>query len=155
MASTLLGDRRWRRQSAQPGARAHRAFLRAGCPWSEWVQVRPSGRKGASSGLLFGAEGLLAAGVDGEPVAEVLADVRLGQLVEEQLAVCYVGLLDWCEGRDDEPVADADVERVAGSPAGCVGIEPGPQPFRLVGAVVAGKGDEVFGLGSPAAHTHV
>ena len=110
----------------------------AGWHWSEWVQVRASGGEAAGTRLLFDDEGLLTAGVDGEPAAEVLPDVGLGQLVEEQVAVGYVGLLAWGEGGDDEPVADVDVELVAGSAAGGVGVEPGPQPFGLVGSVAAG-----------------
>src|SRR6266566_8527285 len=45
---------------------------------SQGVEVRLTGGEGAGSGLLFGGEGQPAAAVNGEPVAEMLADIDLG-----------------------------------------------------------------------------
>jgi hypothetical protein len=77
-----------------------------------------------------------------KPVAEVLTDVAFPQLVQEQVAAADVALLRSGGDRDDEAVADADVEMVPGPPpvsqlqvsplprqaAGCsfrAGLEPG------------------------------
>ena len=51
-----------------------------------------------------------------KPVAEVLTDVAFRQLVQEQVAAADVALLCSGEDRDDEAVADADVEMVPGPP---------------------------------------
>ena len=70
-------------------------------------------------------------GIDREAVAEVLADVAPGHLIQEQVAVTDLVLLGWRQGGDDEPVADVDVELVTGSSAGCVRVQPGPQALCL------------------------
>jgi hypothetical protein len=58
-----------------------------------------------------------AVSVDREAVAEVLANVTPGHPVQEQVALADLMLLGWRQGGHDEPVADVDVELVAGSPA--------------------------------------
>jgi hypothetical protein len=50
----------------------------------------------------------------------VLTDVAFRQLVQEQVAAADVALLRRGEGRDDEAVADVDVELVPGPAAGRV-----------------------------------
>src|ERR1039458_6576566 len=60
--------------------------------------------------------GLCPIAAEEKPVAEVLTDIAFRQLAQEQVAVADVALLRSGEDRDDEAVADADVELVPGPP---------------------------------------
>ena len=119
----------------------------------ERVEVRAPGRQAAGTYGALDGESFRTVAVNRKPVAEVLADESLGHLVKQQAPLANFALLNGGQGRHDEPVADIDVELVAGAPAGCMRVKPGPQ--ALSRGRLAGLRDEVLPLGAPAAHTHI
>ena len=121
----------------------------------ERVEVWAASWQAARPDFAFCRECLFSAGIDQEAVAEVFADEVLRHLIEEQDSLSDVALLTGCEDRDDEAVADVDVELVSGPSAGCVRVQPGPHPLGLLPAGLSGVGDKVLPLGSPAAHAYV
>ena len=68
----------------------------------------------------LGGLGLCPIAAEEKPVAEVLTAVAFRQLVQEQVAAADIALLHRGEGRDDEAVADVDVELVPRPSAGRV-----------------------------------
>jgi hypothetical protein len=115
---------------------AHNGGYYAAEVWVRAVEVwRPCWEAAGSDGP-FGGQCLGAVVKDGEPVAEVLMDEVLGHLFELELALADLVLLAGGELRDDEPVADIEVELVAGSSPGSMGVQPGPQAFGCGGLAV-------------------
>ena len=75
------------------------------------------GREAPGPDGTLGGLGLCPIAAQEKPVAEVLTDVAFRQLVQEQVAAADVALLRRGENRDDETVADVDVELVPGPAA--------------------------------------
>src|ERR1035438_2293848 len=74
------------------------------------VEIWPTRRQAPGPDGTLGGMRFCPIAAQEEPVAEVPTDVAFRQLVQEQVTVADVALLYRGEGRDDEAVADVDVE---------------------------------------------